>query len=320
MASRAQFDEFYTTYQSLMRQLLKQLELTVEDFKLFHIEDIKAIDEENVREHGVDFLEVTSMHDDVHRSAAISALSKTSKAIGESTLYVSRSPGLLLVNDQQDDIRQLLDDINAIKDTLANAVRYIDMPTGDTKIDANLPKRDKHQRHKFLHDALPGVMSEQLYRHIYYIDEPVSHVWFNWVQRPVNRKMDHASARQYLNEQRVRPRDEFTPTQWDLRMDEAVVALDAFDFFETKRLLRNMPIMTYQYTDDTRRNTKNANMPVILFGQGTHGLPKTSELKHWNKNARQAVSRNVLGLHKELLVPSLNFYGVRDTRNSPVET
>jgi hypothetical protein len=316
MASRAQFDEYYQSYSAHMSTLLSLLNNNVIDFRFFQIEDIAAIDENDVREHGAKFLQVIPMHDARFRNEAIRYLNKTSKAIGHSTLYVSRAPGLLLVNHSQAEIIEVIHQLNSAKDKLALSVQYKTEYDDPKKFYAEENKRDKYQRHKFLHDALPGVMSEQLYRHVQFIDEPVSNVWFNWVQRPVNKKMDKVSARTYIYNQIPRPRDQFTASQWKLRLEEVLERFGEYDFFETKRLLRNMPIMTYKYSEQSKRNTKNANTPVILLNQQSEGMPKTTDLQNWDRDGRQRKPRPIIGLTKQLLIPSLNFYGVIDSRDN----
>lgn len=330
MATLNEFELLVKRYQSLIRELTSVLKSVSKQSIGFEIEEILAVEEEIAQEQGVDKLLVTSLDTDVvsiHSNVcnSLSTIYKTDPAY--STRFVSRFPGLILVENEHDTIRKLVAEINSLKHEMGLAVRYVDeTPIGDKAHDKNLRTRDKYQRHQFVHKVLPGVMTEQLYRNIHIIEEEVTNCWFNWTQRQVPKNYFQDDVHAFLNFLKERPQENFTFEQWDMKIEGIRERLSEFHYLQKKRVLRHMPICTYQYKDEQGklvRNTKNATTPFLLLNQKSKALPTYSDLKNWDsseRNKKQRVERSNPNYSKTLLLNEPKLYGVIDLSEEGQQT
>lgn len=316
MSNKQKFQELMDRYNNVIGELSHLLAKVSSHCIGYDIEDIHKNDEQSAKEFGVQFLKVDHLGPK-HKSQIISSLNFVRKERSYSTQFVSRYPGIIVVEQQSSTIKQLVEHINELKVQLADTVRYFNLVVQDTNKSTARQARDKHQKHKFIHDLEPGIMTEQLYRNIQIIEEPVTHCWFNWTQRPVSVNLKGQKAVKWLDSLRDKPRSGFTKDQWQMRLDEITLQLKNYDFIQHYRLLRHIPICTYQTVQNNtlKRHTKNANTPFILLGQDRGQLPKFSHLKNWDVNARKRRMRAVPGLEKTTLLDEPHILGVVDNRS-----
>lgn len=304
-----------TLYNNEIRHLLGLLERVATHCHGYKIEDVLVENEQSAKDFGVQFLNVEPI---CNKTQIINSLSYVRKDIGFSTQFVARYPGLIVVERQQKHVFDLVKNINELKQELADTVRFFDPLTNNNHNVVNRRPRDKHQKHKFIHELEPGIMTEQLYRNIQVIEEPVTNAWFNWTQRPVSINLKGKNAIDWLNTLRDYPRSGFTKEQWQIRIDEIAMSIEKYDFIQHYRLLRHIPICTYQTknADSPVRNTKNANTPFILLNQEENLLPKTSALKNWDVSTRKRKMRQTPDLIKTTLLSEPHIFGVNDNRSN----
>lgn len=261
----------------------------------FNIEQILAKDEADTIKNGIDTL-------DVQLATRISTLQFHRKYYRDhslSTLFVERKPGLIVLNTQQTAVRTHVVSINKLKDTIMEMVNT---------------NRDKHQRHEFMHRAFPRIMTDQFRRHIHIIDKPVSNAWFNWTSRPVPETFTIKEAIKYLENEKDNVKGLIDPKEWEAMLNININDLRGGQFKSVQRLkaLKLLPIMTYKYKTELgeeKRNTKNANTPILLFNQDDHQLPKLSPLPCYAKPTDDQIKKS-RAKKKTILNPYLKLVGV----------
>lgn len=355
MATKHTFETEYKRYQVLMRTFLDLLSRSSTQSVGYTIEEIEEADEVAAQENGVEYLNVTEL--DTSEPAIHKQLIKRLGQLKKdkptySTRFVSRFPGLIVVERHHETLLKMVKEINECKQLMANQVRFVeDAPTGIAEVDAqlNIVERDKYQRHQFIHSVAPGIMTEQLYRNIHVVESHVTNCWFNWTQRNVpknyfnrtetiklaqvdeergrKKRIITDDVRTYLTYLEQRPQDGFTETTWSEKIDAIRSRFSEFHYLQRQRVLRNMPICTYQYRDrdfeqandgKKPRNTKNVTTPILLFGQPDYQLPTVSKLPDWDLSERASkkrAERSNANYKKERLLENPALFGVFDKKN-----
>jgi DNA replication terminus site-binding protein len=253
--------------------LLQLISDTEPKFVAFNIQTISKKDEASVITDGIQSLEVKSLEKRYHLSQILGFWSKYYKEDGVSTQFVERMPGLVVVSSKKQEIRYLTEQINSLKIKISKVVRN---------------GRDHIQRHKFIHDAFPRIMTDQLYRKIHVIDNNVQRVWFNWTSRPIPRLLSNEQAVILLKKHEYNPSGLMTSEEWRLMIKAQIedIRCELYSRIYVKKDFRLLPVLTYKEEEGKgifKRKTKNGCTPMLLLAQDSNSLPLFTHLESYHK-------------------------------------
>lgn len=228
---------------------------------------VLAIDEQEVLANGQREIVVTKLSEWHHLWTVLNYYKQFYVPDECSTRFVSRMPGIIVTRLPATIVINVIDKINFKKDIIQALVQ---------------DGRNHQQRHEFIHDMFPQVMTEQLYRHIRYTLLPINRVWFRWEsRRQVNKTYTNDDAIQWLAEQEKKPKGLYAPDEWiaHVKAAAALIKKSEFKHVQRQREYRVLPSCDYNYylgdkPERTRKNGKfNATTPWILFNQPENRLP-----------------------------------------------
>ena len=196
-----------------------------------------------------------------------------------STRFVSRMPGVLNCQLPAEKVIGLVKHINELKDQIKTIVQ-----TG----------RNHNQRHEFIHDAMPSVMTEQLYRHIHCTQMPIKSLWFGWrLKRQTNNSLTHQQAIDLLHKHMDKPKGEIDTKQWQAMINTAIndIRNTPNAKLQQQRQYKTHPTCAYSfYTSEQqlKRGKISIAMPWILLSQASEKLPVRTPLKSFNSKEHSA--------------------------------
>lgn len=298
-------DDDFATVRTLMAQLMSSLESLISlvsaqkpFFVGYDIERITKEDEKTCIAQGVKTLDVKILNHWTQLHKVLNAWKDFYAPQTGSTMFVHRLPGFVTIIENQDEVLELVNSINLIKDNIAKTVRK---------------NRDKHQRHTFIHTAFPGIMTEQLYRKIQFKTDHVNNVWFNWARRPVPKSFTLEEAVAHVEKLKSIPPIDYNQTDWVVRLDKVINNINSGCFVSIQKLkeFRLLPTIEFNMIIDEQRTRSrhNATVPFILFGQMKKLNPTYSELLPFDKASRNNTSA-FDATTKEMIDPYLSLVGV----------
>lgn len=302
----------YSKYKSLSKSLTNVLSEQDSDFRAFAIPDV-TIDEAKKRLKNGDapnFIKVVTLSNWTDRVRVMNSITRAEVNTGQSTSYVSRTPGIVVVRREHDYVRTLIKELNSTKKEIALIVQRPD-PKGKHT-------RTTEQKHEFIHDAIPGVMTEQLYRCIHVEEKPVSNVWFNWTSRPTPKTIEKENYETFFSLMKENKRGGITKTQeeWNLEVEAlySEALTNGFDKIQVYKTANVLPTQIVKYQEEgAKRKTKTAATPIILMGQENSKLPVFSELGNYVKKPRSADKpMRINSKYKAVLSEELKLVGVYD--------
>jgi hypothetical protein len=234
----------------------------------YETSQVQKVDEDQVLANGQKVIEVATLDQWQHRSTVLGYYKRFYLTDGCSSRFVSRMPGLIVSSLPADVVINLIDQINTKKDEIKAVVQH---------------QRNHQQRHTFIHQVFPQVMTEQLYRRISYSQRQVKSVWFSWCKsRQVNYTYTPEAAIKYLAEQVKKPKGLFTPQEWQANIEATIVKIqqDNYRSIQRERVYRTFPVVDHSYYANGKLKTNrfNAIMPWILLDQAKPDLPSGSGL------------------------------------------
>lgn len=243
---------------------------------------VDAADQNTVLANGKQSIEVNKLDQWHHRWTVLHYFKRFYAADEASTRYVSRMPGIIVTGVSSDVIMPLIQQINDLKDQIADEVRQ---------------GRSPYLRHKFIHEAFPQVMTEQLYRHIKVESSPVKSVWFKWVHRHVPITLAPKSAINWLIEQRGKLRGNYLPAEWEASIDAIISDIEQGHYkrLQRRRTYKSFPVCDYSYYDalgKCKTKSFNATVPLILVNQPDDAFPRHSPLKTFIASEQPAPEDN----------------------------
>lgn len=273
----------------------------------FEIEPVKLDDEESVLANGRSRISVKKLSDWQHRLKVLHYLGSFYSSDGHSTRFVSHMPGLIVSSLPPEVVICLIEQINKTKSDLHELVAGKHLKPK--------PLRNHKERHEFIHNAFPAIMTEQVYRKIPYTTRKVRSVWFNWIyKRQVNKVYDKDGAIAWLQKQIDRPKGLFIQEDWKAKIKSVIrdIEIGGFKSIQREREYRTFPELAYSYYDDDKRKTAtiNATMPWIMLGQATNSLPGGTDLGDFDR-ATVKISGVPRGSTIEPLFSALKLVGVR---------
>lgn len=196
-----------------------------------------------------------------------------------STRFVSRMPGIINCHLPAQKVIGLVKQINDIKDNIKILVQT---------------DRNHHQRHQFIHDAIPTVMTEQLYRHIHCTQMPIKSLWFGWrLKRQTNKSLTHPQAIELLHNHIDKPKGDIDPKQWQAMINAAINSIHNSPTVKIQQLreYKTHPTCAYSYYDSQeqlKRGKISIAMPWILLDQPNVQLPVRTPLKSFDSKDYRA--------------------------------
>ena len=244
--------------------LIDDIAATNPAFVAFEIQQITKEDESKYIHQGIDFLEVNTISQWHEIYKVLNSYIDFYRDIKLSTQFVKRLPGIVVVTEKQDYFKDLVDSINKTKDEFAAIIRN---------------GRNNKQRHEFIHSLFKGIMTEQVYRKIYYIDEPVTNVWFNWNSRPVPRTMSLSEAVAYLNTKKNDVPIWCDKTEWNAIIEAGINNVNSGQYTAVQKLKEFKAFPTVEFKKQpvdlpVQKVRRNATIPILLFAQDENTLPK----------------------------------------------
>ena len=203
-------------------------------------------------------------------------------------------PGVIQTSIANDDIIEQIQHINQTKDQIKHLVQ-----TG----------RNHYQRHEFIHQALPRVMTEQLYRHIHYSTKQMKSIWFGWrVKRQTNQSLTQLQAIDLLKENSLKPKGYIPQQQWQAMIDVAIdqIQTQSFKRIQRQRQYKTHPTMAYSYydqSDQLKRGKISIATPIILLAQTYKHWPVRTPLEDFNAGVHQNIQDDTVVNSVELFKP-----------------
>ena len=168
-----------------------------------------------------------------------------------STRFVSRMPGIINCHLPAEIVIGLVTQINHIKDNIKFVVQN---------------GRNHHQRHQFIHDAIPTVMTEQLYRHIHCTQMPIKSLWFGWrLKRQTNNTLTHQQAIELLHNHIDKPKGDIDPKQWQAMINAAINDIHNSPKvkLQQQREYKTHPTCAYSYYDN-EQHLKRGKISIAM--------------------------------------------------------
>lgn len=274
----------------------------------FDVSSVTIEQESDLIHNDVRLFEVDRIIDKPER--VVSFWKQFYKDDGYSTKFVDRMPGLVVVNKNKEDVRLLVAEINQLKANVASTVRAESLVKGKLK-----HGRSTAEKHEFIHQLFPRIMTEHVYRNIHIIEHDVTNAWFNWVSRPVPKKLSVEAARDHLYNQMNRPNIGFVASEWNALIEASLVKLQTEQpkYVQVQKQFKVFPVMPFKFISaegEIKRNTKNAITPFILLGQSNQQLPKYTNLSTYD--SRQLPKRTPRLMTNKLMInDELGLIGVK---------
>lgn len=306
--------------EQLMAELNSQIDKLIaylhSDAKLalvgFETHPVSHNEQNKALSKGQSFIEVSRFDDSnlSDKSHVLNYFKRFYAAHQASTRFVSRMPGIINCHLPAQKVIGLVKHINDIKDAIKTLVQ-----TG----------RDHNQRHQFIHDAIPTVMTEQLYRHIHCTQMPIKSLWFGWrLKRQTNNTLTHDQAVELLHNHMDKPKGDIDPKQWQAMINTAVNDIRSAPKvkLQQQREYKTHPTCAYSYYSAYSENSAySANeaekvlkrgkisiaMPWILLDQPSEQLPVRTPLN--NFDSKDAKANNKAKPHISIFQP-LKLIGV----------
>lgn len=239
----------------------------------YEMSPVLACDEAQVLSHGQQQIAVTQLSQWQHLWTVLNYYQRFLVADKCSTRFVSRMPGIIVSSLPATIVMSVVEQINAKKDQIKAVIQK---------------GRNHQQRHQFIHQLFPQIMTEQLYRHIRFSQLPISRVWFRWeTSRQVNKTYSNQDAIAWLEQQRHKPKGLFEATEWLAAINNAVeqIELGKYKYVQRERQYRVFPHCEYSYyLDDERKTGKfNPTSPWLLLEQPHNALPGGTPLKSFQR-------------------------------------
>jgi hypothetical protein len=266
----------------------------------FSISGVQIKEEQDVLANGFTHIPVCVLRATADIPSFLSAWTRYGAGENMSTRFVYRMPGIVVV-PYNEMIIETVADINRLKSSIAAFVRM---------------NRTPEQRHEFIHERFPGIMTEQLYRKINLEHGHIKNAWFNWTRRPVPRAYTKDQAIAFVTNQQERPRNMEVPSIWKARMEALAqdMRYSRVKRYQRYKLYKALPTVTLnkRQSDGTFvRLPKNATTPIILMGQDDLHLPTYSELGDYHAPVDSPTFS--MGKNKILLDSSLKLVAVKET-------
>jgi hypothetical protein len=166
-----------------------------------------------------------------------------------STRFTDRLPGVIHVTQYQSQVLQLITDINALKDEIKEHVKTV-------------PEKE---RFSYIHDAIPGLMTLQVYRHILFKevnDLPLRTISLTWARRPTTDKLTKEGALSLVSSSLDFKTNTFL---FDRSLTETIKNADT-DIFKRRRYSRPLPICQLQIKNEPAFQA-NCYLPLLLIGE-----------------------------------------------------
>lgn len=213
--------------------------------------------------------------------------------ISISTRFTKRLPGIIHVTYEQDRVVSLISDINNLKDIIKKEV-------------IKIPKKN---RFDFVHNAIPGLMTLQVYRHILYRNinnTELRTVSLTWARRPTTEKLTKDEVLSLVSSTADRST---TSLSSSLFIDDNLLKTinsAKTNTFKRRRYSRPLPIAQMQFNNKDYAEQANCYLPLLLIGNPLTQY-KLKPLKNFifkPLNNRKKVSREIL------LSESLNLFAI----------
>lgn len=210
-----------------------------------------------------------------------------------STRFTKRLPGVIHVTYDQSRAIALINEINALKNSIKQEI-------------IKIPEK---KRFDFVHGAIPGLMTLQVYRNILYKNiknSPLRNVSLTWARRPTTDNMTKKDVISLVSS--AIERSGTTLSNSFLVDDQLLKAIRASktDSFKRRRYSRPLPIAQLQFNNKDSAEQSNCYLPLLLIGEPLAPY-KIKPLKDFTLkplNKRKKVSKEVL------LSESMNIFAI----------
>lgn len=292
----------YTKIMTLTKELIEVVSEQKPNFVGFDIEPVLKRNEVEYMDGQIKRLSVTTRVDWHELVGTLNSWKTFYKQDNESTLFTSRFPGFVVVSDKKEQVRSLVTQINNHKADIAQAIRH---------------NRNERQRHEYIHQLFPGIITDLLYRQIHVIEDNVTNSWFNWTSRNVPYTMKPSEAKAWLQRIVDKPRLNHEPEQWKARINALIADVDSriYPKFQRYKSYKCLPTIETKQTDhrgQSKRVKRNATTPIILLGQNGDTLPVYSSLGNYDASNHKHNGINGIAKNKDILDNELKLIGVRN--------
>lgn len=163
---------------------------------------------------------------------------------------------------------------------------------------------DRDTKFEIVHQALPGLITLQVYRKLTLILEPLKSLGFTWANKQSIVKLKRDTALEILEKSKKNPPLTTPCEQWEIQVDReinSILTLPQSAQLRQKRPVKTHPILNVR-TQEAIQQQYKASLPVIIC-QDT--LPRIKPLRDYPP--KQRLSRDDKQQAQEL-VPRLRWY------------
>ncbi|WP_108650973.1 DNA replication terminus site-binding protein [Dongshaea marina] len=173
---------------------------------------------------------------------------------GCSTKATYRLPGYILLPAHcQSELFELIGQINSLKSAFKDEV---------------LKAGDKNQRFELVHQAQPGAITLQIYRHLVLLDSPVQTLGFTWANKQSIRKVSQQQVLEILEKSQKTPPPLVDAEHWAqqvAREIQDIHRLSRAAQLRIRRPVKTHPMLNIRWLDrEPRQQQVKAHSPLLL--------------------------------------------------------
>lgn len=211
--------------------------------------------------------------DDRHLAIAIAnkAYSQFTFNSDMSKRFASRCPGIIqLGKSYTKTVSELINIINGYKNEIKMIV---------THEEDKIPRFTRNERFNLLRDAIPGVITLQLYRNIICIEDQLSSISFTWANKQSVTKISFKELKALLEVSKNNTPVNTLDKNWSdfIEKEVKLITDSKATNFKIRRPIPANPMVNLRLNDSSKK-MRHAHLPIIVFGDD---LIKVSSLKNY---------------------------------------
>ncbi len=225
----------------------------------------KTIEHVNVTE-----IPVETLKDEIAFYEGIRSYRKLYGDEGISTKVAYRLPGYIQIRDPNRNIIKIIGLINKHKALFKSEVQKIDGPK---------------KRHDLVHSLFPGLITKQLYRNLYVV-ENISYMGFFWTNKFVTYKTTKDEVIAMIKKQIPHPPKGSNPKEWESILSGEVTDIQRLPAGSELRIKRPARVSAAVNTDCEVMPQLSAHLPIIIVQNRPVSI---SPLMDYNASLRRCV-------------------------------
>lgn len=239
-------------------------------------------------------IDVATIKDSAAVNAAIEGYRQWYIQPNVSTKASFRLPGfLVLPRSAKEDLTAIVERINTLKSQFKAQVQEVE---------------GRDQKFTLVHDALPGLITLQVYRHLVLLPHVASRLGFTWANKQIIQKVDKEKLVQQLMAARYTPPPLVDEQTWLHAVEREIYdvkRLSAEIELRLRRPVKTHPMVNVRWQADVRPRQRQvkAHLPLLLCQDELPAITPLSDYPPVNIRKRRAAQ-----ITDEPLIPRLHIY------------